>query len=156
MVDDTETVKSAKFLMGSAYGFHLLAQKIAKPDWLDHTGQVFEAWPLFFANLGYAFELSLKAYIVYHGGTKCEVKHEIGHDLKRALKKAHSLGLTPSNAVAAAIGKIAAGHKDRSFFYLENADIQNLPDFAEAMAASTELIQMIASQLPLDDLVQAC
>jgi hypothetical protein len=149
--------KLASRFLGSALGFHLAAKHIADENWPDITGQKFAAWPLFYTNLGYAIELSLKAYIAYCGKTENHIRWKIGHDLTTALNSARTAGLSkPDDGVIEFIEKIGPYHKDRRFVYLTDfdvVDVDRLPNFSDAIAASCKLIQMIEQKLPINDLI---
>ncbi|MEI9994572.1 MAG: hypothetical protein WDM91_08260 [Rhizomicrobium sp.] len=138
-----ESRQLATLLLGNAMGFHLAAKRIASCG----VERDFP-WPPFFANTGYALELSLKAYIIHSGGTdkKCRA---IGHDLHRAIDAACALDLThPSQAVMALVDRIGPYHRDHNFRYMAPIDVEVLPDVQETLTVTNQHLLSIADQLP--------
>ena len=129
-------------LLAQAFGFYLVAKRIAEADWPTPP------WPLFFTNLGYAFELSLKAYIVAAGGTEADCI-SISHNLQEAHDRACNLGLTSSDDIARVIGLIGPYHRDSSFRYLKHIPdnhLREFPDFPEALCVSDKLLQVVGGK----------
>lgn len=134
----------AKLLLGNAVGFHMAAKRIADGG----IGCDFP-WPPFFACIGYALELSLKAYIIQRGGTEQDCQNAIGHDLCKAIEAACARGLThPDKNVKAFVAKIGPHHRSHSFRYMKPLDVAALPGVYETLTITNQHLLSIAEQLP--------
>ena len=132
-----------KLFLANGYGFFLAAARIAGAG----VGPDFP-WPPFFVNIGYAFELSLKAYVLQHGGTEELCRNAIRHDLSRAIVESRSRGLAqPSDDVYALLSKIGPYHRDHSFRYMTPIDETALPDVAHTLVVTNQHLSSIAKQL---------
>lgn len=68
--------------------------------------------------IGYAYELSLKAAFLLHGGQPQEMQREIGHDLVRALNKAEERGFKSAvDNLRWVIERIRDPHQTHQFRY---------------------------------------
>jgi hypothetical protein len=104
-------------------------------------------WPAFYAEIGYALELSLKAFMRSRGATEQECA-AVHHDLRRAVKKASERGLEPlAPPVEDLINRIGRHHQKRRFQYLLPIDEKKLPDAAEALAAMRVHMDDMARQM---------
>jgi hypothetical protein len=144
MGDIPEAAENAKLLLANACGFYLAATRIADAG----VGPDFP-WPPFFVNIGHVFELSLKAYVVHHGGSEKVCKDEIGHDLFRAIDEACARGLSrPSEDVVALVSRIASYHRGHNFRYMTTPiDVPSLPDAVHTLAVTNGHLISIAAQL---------
>jgi hypothetical protein len=126
----------AKLLLRNAIRFHLAAKRIC-------TGIDYPETP-FFACIGYAFELSFKAYILKHGGTEEECRR-LGHDLQAAMTAACDRGLQkPSPDATTLLDRIGYYHRDHSFLYIEPIDLPNVTD---TLDTTNRFFKCIAEQL---------
>lgn len=129
-------------LLGNAVGFRLAAERIAGYGIDDHF-----PWPPFFTNVGYALELSLKAYVIHQGGTEDDCRN-LGHDLCKAVAEAQRRGLSsPCPEVVDLIEKIRSYHMNHSFRYMKPMDESALPTVEQTLSATNKLFQSIAEQL---------
>ncbi len=143
MTDPGKSADTAKLWLANAYGFWLAAKRIADSG----VGTDFP-WPPFFATVGYTFELSLKAYVIHHGGTEHLCRTVIRHDLNRATVEACARGLVrPSEPVMALIAKIGPYHKTHSFRYMTPINVAALPNVVETLAATNHHMISVADQL---------
>ena len=132
----------AKLLLGNAYGFYSAVTRIANGGRDDDF-----PWPPFFANVGYAFELSLKAYILEFGGSEKDC-HTIGHDLQAAVAVAHKLGLRlPHPEVAKLLEQINTYHRNHSFRYMKPMNVSMLPHVDQTLSVMEKHFNCVAAQL---------
>lgn len=138
-----EADQTAKQLLANAYGFFLAATRIADGG----VGPGFP-WPPFFVNIGHAFELSFKAYVVHHGGNEKVCRNDIGHDLFRAIDEACARGLSrPTQDVLDLISIISPYHRGHNFRYLTTPiDTPSLPNVVETLALTRRQLISIAGQ----------
>ncbi len=147
--DGGENFELAKRLLANAFAFYCVSKRIADGNSRDANGHTLKHWPVFYTNLGFAIELSLKAYLTLRGCTEDQIKSEIRHDLKTALDRARSCGLgEPCEAVVQLIEAINQYHRERSFVYLRDIDVKTLPNFERAIDASWTLFQAIEPAFP--------
>ena len=92
-----------------------------------------EHWPAITVNLCFSLELSLKAFIAFHGGNRKTLK-KIGHDLVRGLTEARAAGYSPKHqAVPDLIALLSPLHVDHSLRYLEKGPAK-LPETRNMIA----------------------
>jgi hypothetical protein len=88
--------------------------------------------------LGHALELAIKAFLAAKDVSDDELERKIGHDLKRAYRKALKCGLHEGQEHRALVDKIAPFHKGLSFRY-RKLDFDSVPEF-ERCAAITDAV----------------
>ena len=138
-----ESRKLAALLLGNAVGSYLVAKSI-----IERPGSTFP-YPPFFENIGYVLELAMKAYVLDHGGTPGECKHALRHDLRKAARRVCELGLGQmSQDTATLIDQIGLYHRDRSFRYLTDIDVADLPDAQGALDVVERFLRTVLAQLP--------
>ena len=109
-----------RHLLAGSHGFLKAADLL-----VNASGQLH--FPVFCVNLSFAFELSLKGYILASGGTDAEIK-TIGHDLLAAFVRATGQGYVPLLAgIRDLIATLALSHTDSSARYLLGPNL-TVPD----------------------------
>ncbi|MGH7033943.1 MAG: hypothetical protein ACREFL_09465 [Stellaceae bacterium] len=132
----------ASLFLANAFGFYLAAKRIAEGGLGDDF-----PWPPFFVNVGYAFELSLKAYVLQRGGAERDCRN-LGHDLKAATSEAQNRGLPqPQWDVTEFLDKINPHHRDHSFRYLRDITLL-VPDADEILDVTKRHLEAVARELP--------
>ena len=112
---------------------------------LFEANPVTTPWATCFVNLGFGFELGLKAFIRARGGTVGE-QRRLGHDLQALLRRAEELGFSPSHpGIAAYVADLSPTHMDMSTRYLEGESAE-LPAIEGTYAAVRQLLKDVADQ----------
>jgi hypothetical protein len=121
----------ARLLCAGAQGF-LVAAEATHERHVNESAEP-EHWPAITVNLCFALELSLKAFIALHGGSR-ETLKKIGHDLVRGLAEARAAGYAPEHpAVPDLITILGPLHVNHSLRYLEKGSVE-LPEVRNMIA----------------------
>ena len=139
---------AARLRITNAVGF----MKAADALWAQHKNndELFHPF-VFFVNLCFAYEISLKAFLAHRkwGGDE---KRDIGHDLEKALAEAVTLGYQPPADVADTIKILSPLSKSMELRYLRQVSV-HLPDPPDhALKVAQAHIRAIGDQLPIADL----
>lgn len=105
--------------------------------------------------MGWAVELSLKAAILYFGGSQADCKRA-GHDLSAALAAAKDVGyVTKLTNLPNLVSDLNLTHQTHFFRYMPEADTEVPGDSALALAVLKALIVEIGSHMSSPTVVQS-
>jgi hypothetical protein len=107
---------------------------------------------VFFVNLGFAYELSLKAFLT-HRKTTLNLRRDIGHDLLAALREAKAAGYIPFPGVEEELAVLGPLHRSPDEIrYLQDKSV-DLPDPPDAsLLLARMFMDDIGRQTPISDL----
>lgn len=98
-----------------------------------------------FLLIGYALELSLKAAFVHLGGTVEDAQYDVGHKLKRALRRATERGFQPEAPhLHWLIDSLHAAHAKHYFRYLGGPATVQLPELPDALGIMEIHVRQVA------------
>ncbi len=126
----------------AARGLHALGQQLGN---LRHPFVIF-------VNLGFAYELGLKAFLT-HRKTTLNLRRDIGHDLLAALREAKADGYSPFPGVEDELAVLGTLHRSPDELrYLQDKAV-DLPDPIEAsLLLARMFMDDIGRQTPVSDL----
>ena len=119
--------EQSRCLLAGAWGFYFTAQ-LAEAGFTNSAEQQPDLRPAILVNVGYAYELSLKAFLAANGQDDRRLR-EIGHKLNCALSEAITLGLPENSDVAEQVRLIGPAFANHSLRYIsfENQELPTYP-----------------------------
>ncbi len=106
--------ENARALLAQALGFALTAQCTSTAMRVGHAPDL---TPAVLVNVGFAYELSFKAFLAAHGWSDRDLR-AIGHDLVRAMRDAEGANLVSTDDVSRHLALISPQFRDHSLRYL--------------------------------------
>src|SRR6476646_8878462 len=95
----------------------------------------------------HSLELILKAFILHKGGTECQLRNKIGHDLSKAWRRATKLGLIPADSrLEVIVDWLAPYHSEHRFRYRQTGFL-TLPASGESLQIIRSLIDQIGPDI---------
>jgi hypothetical protein len=138
--------KTAKPLQLVAINFIRDAEEYVKAarQLVAASGSIRNKWPSpTYFLLGQAMELTLKAYLAASGVQIKTLHNRIGHDLKRAPRRAQRHGFVPTARFAELEQWLAPYHLDHSFRYPKAQGTLSLPLASEAAEIIADAVEAL-------------
>lgn len=133
--------EQSKSLLAGAWAFYYTAAHAETGDSPSVPNKI-DLRPAILVNVGYAYELSLKALLASRGRTKQELR-KIGHNLIEALSMAIELGLPQSADVEKQISLIASSFADHSLRYISFRNLEVSSDCMRVLHDHMEAISKL-------------
>lgn len=114
--------QQARSLLAGAWGFYFTAQ-LAEGGFSTFSEHQPDLRPAILVNVGFAYELSLKAFLAANGQDERRLR-DIGHQLDCALSEAIRFGLPENSDVAEQVRLISPAFANHSLRYISFGNME--------------------------------
>lgn len=136
-----ENKERAFLYRGAAIGFIDASKGIL---WIERQKHILH-WPALYLNLGYALEISSKAFLLERGYHNDYLLKEVGHDLDIVIIQVERCGVHLDSGLKEIVSLLNPHFKRQALRYLEGDDQFNLPsDANQAVTVVSKYVEQLS------------